>query len=58
MTPQQALDSVVDQDELIEMVERIAEVTGKADPRTVFVACSVIMQQSADLMGFNMKGKS
>ena len=48
------LNSTPDPAETLKMVQRITKAIGVSDPRTVFVACSMIMQLQADLMGIEI----
>lgn len=45
------LNHAPDKTEVLKMINRITQAIGTADPRTVFVACSMIMQAQADLLG-------
>ena len=40
--------------ETLKMVQRITKAIGVSDPRTVFVACAMIMQLQDDLMGIGV----
>ena len=48
------LNSTPDPAETLKMVQRITKAIGVSDPRTVFVACLMIMQLQADLMGIEI----
>lgn len=48
------INETPDPAETLKMVQRITKAIGVSDPRTVFVACSMIMQLQADLMGIGI----
>ena len=48
------LNHAPDRAEVLKMVQRITKAIGVSDPRTVFVACSMVMKAQADLMGIEI----
>ena len=58
MTKDEFMDTAPDKGELLKMINRITTAIGTSDPRTAFIACGVIMQLQADLMGIDFKGLS
>ncbi len=47
------LEYAPDKDEVLKIIQQITKAIGKSDPKTVFIACSIIMQVQSDLMGID-----
>lgn len=58
MTKDEFMNTAPDKAELLKMINRITTAIGVSDPKTAFIACGVIMQLQADLMGIDFKGLS
>jgi hypothetical protein len=56
MTKDEFMNTAPDKTELLKMINRITTAIGTSDPKTAFIACGVIMQNCADLMGIEFKG--